>query len=177
MKKRERFAAVFIGLSFLGGIPGGAAPLFAAEAGKYACVDVAKVFDQYQKTKDNDKLLQEAGKKKEKERDVLVNEIRQMKDELLLLSDEAKEKKREALQAQVKKLSDFDQNTRQGLGEQRNQVVQGIFKDIDNTVQRYGERKGLELIFNERALLYHHTKLDITQEILNELNKEYTKKR
>ncbi len=173
MKKGMLFAAAFIFLSFLGIVP---APAL-ADGGKYAYVDVAKVFDQYQKTKDNDKLLQQAGKKKEQERDVLVNEIRQLKDELLLLSDEAKAKKQDVLQGQVKKLSDFDRDTRQALGEDRNKVVQDIFKDIDNTVQRYGERKGLELVFNERALLYHNPKMDITQDVLNELNKEYTSKR
>lgn len=170
MKKVERFLTAFLFVSFLGGP---AAVLESAEAGKHAYVDVAKVFDQYQRTKDNDKVLQQAGKKKEQERDVLVNEVRQLKDELLLLSDEAKEKKREILQAQVKKLSDFDRDTRQALGEQRNKVVQDIFKDIDNTVQRYGERKGLEVVFNERALLYHNPKFDITQDVLNELNKDY----
>ena len=153
-----------------------AVPAFAAGE-KYAYVDVAKVFDEYQKTKDNDKTLQDAGKKKEEERDAIVHDIRQMKDELALLSEDAKAKKQEALENKMRQLADFDRAAKQDLGERRNKVVREIFKDIDDTIQRYGERKGFDLIFNERALLYHHAKLDVTKDALDELNKNYSKKR
>lgn len=148
-----------------------------AQEGKAAYVDVAKVFDEYQKTKDNDQQLQAAGKKKEMERDNLVHEIRQLKDEMALLRDDAKVKKQEMLDQKIKSLEQFDQTARQALGEQRNGVVKEIFKDIDDTVQRYGERKGLDLIFNERALLYHNPANDISKEIVDELNKNYASKK
>ena len=155
--KKAIFLGMFIAiLSFVFSVP-----CFAQDASTYAFVDVAKVFDEYQKTKDNDQQLQAAGKKKEMERDNLVHEIRQMKDELALLRDDAKGKKQEMMEAKIKALEQFDQDARQGLGEQRNGVVKEIFKDIDDTVQRYGERKGLDLILNERALLYHNPKNDI----------------
>ncbi len=144
-----------------------------AAAGKTAFVDVAKVFDTYQKTKDNDQVLQATGKKKEEERETLVKEIRQMKDELVLLADDAKAKKQEELNNKVRALEEFDRATRQALGEQRNQVLREIFKDIDDTVKRYGERKGLEFVFNERALLYGAPKFDITQDIITELNNDF----
>ena len=145
--------------------------------GKSAYVDVAKVFDEYQKTKDNDQQLQAAGKKKEMERDNLVHEIRQLKDEMALLRDDAKVKKQEMLDQKIKSLEQFDQTARQALGEQRNGVVKEIFKDIDDTVQRHGERQGLDMIFNERALLYHNPQNDISKEIVDELNKNYASKK
>ena len=154
------------------------APAFAQDAApKYAFVDVAKVFDGYQKTKDNDRVLQDTGKKKEEERDALVHEIRQMKDELALVNEDAKAKKQETLSAKMKELQDFDQEARQALGEQRNKVVREIFKDIDDGVQRIGERKGLDMVFNERALLYHHPKYDMTVEVMDDLNKGLAKKK
>ena len=148
-----------------------------AEEVKYAFVDVANVFDNYMKTKDNDRTLQDSGKKKEEERDALVHEIRQMKDELALMSDDAKAKKQETLNAKMKELQDFDRDARQALGEQRNKVVREIFKDIDDTVQRLGERKAVDMVFNERALLYHNPKNDMTKEVIDELNKGYAKKK
>lgn len=152
----------------------GIQPVQAADAGlKFATVDVAKVFDQYNKTKDNDKTLQDAGKKKEQERDAIVRDIRQLKDEMTLLADDAKAKKQDVLEAQMKKLADFDATARQALGEQRNKVVREIFKDIDDTISRFSEKKGYDVVFNERALLYHGVKYDITQEVLNDLNKNY----
>lgn len=149
----------------------------AAPSAKYAYVDVAKVFDGYQKTKDNDSTLQSAGKKKELERDNLVHEIRQLKDEMVLLRDDAKAKKQEQMDAKVKALQDFDAGARQDLGEQRNKVVREIFKDIDDAVQRYGQRKGLDMIFNERSLVFHNASYDVSKDILDELNKDYASKK
>ena len=150
------------------------ATLVLAEGGKQASVDISKVFDEYQKTKDNDRILQGAGRKKEEERDNLVREIRQAKDELALIADEAaKAKKQEALNVKVKALEDFDRTTRQSLGEQRNTVLREIFKDIDDTVKRYGDKSGYDFVFNERALLYSSPKYDITKDITEELNKNY----
>ncbi len=159
----------FIGLFIFTG-------LAAAEGEKYAYVDVAKVFDGYEKTKENDRILQEAGKKKETQRDTLVQTVRQLKDEIVLMAEDARPKKQEALDAKVRELQDFDRGAKLDLGQQRNKAVREIFKDIDDTLQRYGERKGYDLIFNERALLFHNPKLDVTQDVLTELNKTYKKK-
>lgn len=150
---------------------------FGAEEQKIAFVDVAKIFDTYEKTKDSDRSLQDAGKKKEEERDAMVYDIRQLKDELLLMTGDMKTKKQELLEEKIKGLQDFDKDTKRQLSEQRSQVVQEIFKDIDAAIKRYGERKGLDFVFNERALLYHSDKYDATSEILEDLNKGAKKKK
>lgn len=156
------------------------AAIFALTAGhamaeNYAFVDVAKVFDEYDKTKDNDTVLKDMGQAKEQERENLVKDIRALKDELVLLSDDAKVTKQEALDAKIRELQDFDRDTKRDLGERRSKLVREIFQDIDDVVQRFGERKGYDMIFNERALLYHNAKLDVTEEVLKELNKGYKK--
>lgn len=150
-------------------------PLF-AEGEKFAYVDIAKVFDNYEMTKDNDRTLQEAGRKKEEERDALVHEIRQLKDELVLLNDTAKAEKQKEIEKKIVTLQEYDRDAKMELGEQRRVIVQDIFKNIDESVQRYGERKGIDLIFNDKSLLYQNPKYDITEDVLQELNKEYTKK-
>ncbi len=146
-----------------------------AQADKIAYVDVAKVFDGYQKTKDNDAKLQTAGKKKEEKRDALVLEVRRLKDEQALLAEDAREKKQEAIDVKVRELQEFDLAARRDLGNQRNQTVKEIFKDIDDIVQRYGERKGYDLIFNDRVLLYRSPRFDVSRDILEELNRSYQK--
>lgn len=171
MKNAAKLFSIFL-ILVMAGLP---AAMAAGE--KYAYVDLAKVFDGYQKTKDNDKSLQDAGKKKESERDTIVHEIRQMKDELALLSEDARAKKQETLEGRLRDLAEFDRGARQELGEQRNKLVGEISKDIDDLVKRFGERKGFDYILNERALVYHRADLDVTAEVLVELNKEYAKQR
>lgn len=148
-----------------------------AWAEKIAFVDVAKIFDGYQKTKDNDAKLQAAGKKKEEERDALVHEVRRLKDEQALLAEGAREKKQEAVDAKVRELQEFDAQARRDLGEQRNQTVRAIFKDIDEVVQRYGERKGMDFVFNDRVLLYRSNRFDVSKDVLDELNRNYQKEK
>ncbi len=152
------------------------APAVSFAAEKIAYVDVAKVFDGYQRTKDSDGKLQSAAKKKEEERDGLVREVRRLKDEQALLGEEARAKKQDAIDAKVRELQDFDMAARRELGEQRNKTVKEIFKDIDDIVQRYGERKGFDFIFNDRVLLYRSGRFDVSQDVLTELNREYQKK-
>ena len=57
---------------------------------KIAYVDLAKVFDEYSKTKDSEKVLEEKGKSKEAERAKLVDEVKKLKDEQNMLSEESK---------------------------------------------------------------------------------------
>lgn len=155
-----------------------AAPRLAYAANEtFGFVNIAKVFDEYQRTKENDDVLQEAGKKKEREREALVQTITKLKDEMSLLAESAKEAKQEELDKKVRDLQDFDQNAKRELGEKRAKMVRDIFQDIDEALRSYGERKGYDMIFNERALLYRQDKYDVTQDILNILNKDYSKKK
>ena len=170
MRNTVRFSILFSVLFLVAGTA-------FADGEKYSYVDIAKVFDGYQRTKDQDKILQDIGKKKEADRDVIVQDVRKMKDEIALLADDAKDKKQEALDAKVSDLQSFDQQAKQDLGEQRNKIVREIFKDIDAVVQKFGEKKGFDFVLNERALLYHNTRLDSTEEVLKELNAEYVKKK
>ena len=175
---RVKHYHVIVALTLITGFLFPKAALAAAEAGqKYAFVDIAKIFDGYQRTKDQDKILQDAGKQKESERDKLVTSIRQMKDELALLQGDAKTKKQDVMDGKVRELQEFDLEAKRKLGEQRNQIVKEIFKTIDEVVQRYGERKGFDFIFNERALLYRNARYDVTEEVLKEINDDYAKKK
>ena len=143
---------------------------------KYAYVDVTRIFDEYEKTKSYDESLQDALKTKEDDRNQKVNNIRALKDELALLNDEAKIKKQDVLDEKLQELQEFDLKAKRELGQERNTFIREIFKDIDDVVAAYGERKGLDFIFNERALLYKTAQFDITDDILKELNKGYKKK-
>ena len=144
---------------------------------KIAYVDIGKVFDEYEKTKKYDQELQEAGKGKQEKRDAIVYEVRRLRDEQALLSEDKKKETQGAIESKLKELEDFDGQAQKELSEKRNGVMKEVFTDIEDVVKRFGERKGYDLIFNERALLFKSVKYDVTNDILNELNKEYAKKK
>lgn len=144
-------------------------------AGMIAYVDVAEVFDNYQRTKDQDLALKNIGEQKEKERAELVKALRQLEDEMSLLSKEARQPKQEQLIEKKRQLEDFDREIRRQLGESREKVVREIFQDIDTTIAEYGKAKGYDFILNDRVLLYRNPALNITKDILQELTKKYKK--
>ena len=148
---------------------------FAAIKERFATVDIGKVFDEYDKTKKYDQESQTEGRLKQEERDAIVHEIRRLRDEQALLSDEAKREEQSAIDEKMKDLDNFDNEARAKLGEKRNQAVREVFQDIENVMSQYGERKGYDLIFNDRALLYKGKQFDVTAEVLKELNERYRK--
>lgn len=146
-----------------------------AFAAGIAYVDVAEVFDNYQKTKDQDLALKTVGEQKEKERAALVKGIRALEDEMSLLAKEARQPKQEQLIEKKRQLEDFDREIRRQLGEGREKVVREIFQDIDATIAEYGKEKGYDFILNDRVLLYRNQTLNITKAILEVLMKKYKK--
>jgi Skp family chaperone for outer membrane proteins len=149
-------------------------PAFAAEL-KVAYVDVGEVFDNYQKTKDQDLVLKTAGEAKEKERNEMMAKIRSMEDEIALLAADARAAKQEQLIEKKRQLEDFDRTIRQQLAEQRDKVVREIFQEIDVIVQAISAKGGYDMIFNKRVLLAQKKNFDITAQVSAELAKKYKK--
>ena len=160
-------AVLFVAGSVLGF--GGRA--FAKEY-KIGYVDLAKVFEEYAKTKDAEKSLEEKGKAKEADRKKMVDEIRKLKDEQALLSEKAKAEKQGAIDDKVKVLQAFDMKTRDELMKERNDLLGGILKDIEKVVSDYSKEAGYDFILNSRTLLYGAEQYDVTAEISKRLNKK-----
>jgi outer membrane protein len=148
-----------------------------AYAEKIAFVDVGKVFDGYTKTKDFDATLTTEGKKKQKERDNMVQDIRRLKDEMALLSESSKGEKQAAIDGKIRDLQDFDGRVQRDLGGRRDTVVKEIFNDIDQVVKDYGKQKGYDYVLNNRLVLYSNGQFDITNDILADINKGYKTKK
>ena len=138
---------------------------------KIGYVDLAKVFEEYKKTKESEKTLEEKGKAKEAERKKMVDELRKLKDEQALLSDKAKAEKQAVIDQKIKNLQEFDAKTRDELLKDRNDLLGGILKNIEKVIADYSKENGYDLIMNSRMLLYGSDQYDLTAEILKRLNK------
>ena len=158
----------FILISFFVTVQGN---LYAKEY-KIGYVDLAKIFDEYAKTKESEKALEEKGKTKETERKKITDEVRKLKDEQALLSEKAKAEKQKVIDDKIKTLQEFDRKTRDELIKERNDAIGGIMKDIEKVVTDYSKEANYDLILNSRTLLYGTQELELTEEILKRLNKK-----
>lgn len=172
VQSQIRFVVVFLFTC----IVSGSAWAGQAFAEKNGLVDMSKIFDEYDRTRQNDERLSEEGKKKQEERDGRVQEIRRLKDELALLSDQNKEEKQQVIDEKIRNLQEFDENVQEELGRKRDETVKLIIKDIDGVIADYGKRNAYDFIFNERAVVFRNNKFDVTSNVLNELNTRYKEK-
>lgn len=148
----------------------------AADA-KIGYVDLARVFDEYQKTKELDKSLESKGAAKTAEREKLVAEVKKLKDEAEVLSPKAKEEKQAVIDEKIKSLQDFDRVTRDALRKDRDGMVQGIVKEIEAVIQDFGKSQGYSYIFNDRVLIFKSDAGDLTPQVIKALNDGYISKK
>jgi len=161
------FLGVIIGLILLVSV--------ALAADKFAYVDLSRSFSEYNKTKDYDKVLADQGAVYEAERDKKVNEVKQLEDKINLLSDKEKETKKTELETKVKALQDFDRQKQTDLRKEQDEKMKELLKDIEDAIKQYSEKEGYSLVFNDRVLVYQNKSMDITDKILEILNKGYKK--
>jgi len=153
------------------------APGAQAAADKIGTVDLARVFDEYTKTKEFDKNLESKGASKQAERDKMVADVKKMRDEAELLSAKAKDDKQAVIDEKIKMLQDFDRTTRDALRKERDGMVKDILKEIEVVIQDFGKAQGFGYIFNDRVLVYKSESNDLTNQVIKVLNDNYSKKK
>ena len=59
---------------------------------------------------------------------------------------------------------------------EENQILEGVYNKVNNFIERFGKKNGYDIIFGangQGSILYVQNKTDITDKIIEELNKEY----
>ena len=142
---------------------------------KFAYVDLSRLFSEYGKTKDFDKTLSEKESTYTAEREKKVNDVKQFQDKINLLSEKEKAEKKTELENKVKALNDFDRDKQTDLKKEQDEKMREILKDIEEAVKKYSEKEGFTMVFNDRVLVYQDKTLDITEKVMEILNKGYKK--
>jgi len=140
-------------------------------ADKFAYVDLSRLFNEYGKTKDYDKTLNEKQNAYRTEIDKKTNEVKQIQDKMNLLSDKEKEAKKAELETKVKGLQDFERQRLTDLRKEQDEKMKEVFKDIEEAVKQYAEKEGYTLVFNDRIFVYQTKNMDITDKVIDILNK------
>jgi outer membrane protein len=147
----------------------------ARAADKFAYVDLSRTFSEYNKTKDYDKVLSDKEDAYSGEREKKVTEVKSFQDKMNLLSDKEKEAKKADLEAKVKNLQDYDRQRQTDLRKEQDEKMKEILKDIEEAVKQHAQKEGYTMVFNDRVLVYETKSLDITDKIIEILNKGYKK--
>ncbi len=147
-----------------------------AEGLKIGYVNVGKVFDGYQRTKDSEGILEQKGKQKQTELENRVNELTKLRQSLELLSDQARQTKTREIEEKADALQQLKTKSQRELIRERNEAAKQILDEIDQAVKDYATANGFALLLDERSLLYGQDAYDATAEVLRMLNDRYAPK-
>lgn len=164
-----KFAALGMVLLF------SASTLVHAEEIKFAYVDMAKLFDDYGKTKEYDKVLEADNTKFQAERNVKIDKIRELQGKVAMLKDAEKAKTEQDIEKLKNEIMEFDRTKRTDLTKARDEKVREILQEIEKVVSDYAKAQGVTFVFNDRVLVYGKETFNITEPILKTLNDAYGK--
>lgn len=146
-----------------------AGPVAAAE-GKIGYINLARLFDEYDRTKAMDAQLEKKGAQKDAELQGRVGELKKLRESLELLNDQAREAKAREIEQKTDDLQRFRTNTARDLRRERDKIAQQLLKDIEAKVQQFAQANGFAVILDSRSLLFGQQAMDVTDEVLAGLN-------
>jgi outer membrane protein len=151
----------------------GAAPMARAAELKIGYVNLAKLFDDYQRTKDSERTLTQKGEQKEAQLKGQAGELKKMRDSLELLNAQARETKVKELEEKSDALQQLKTRAERDLVRERNQAAKTILDEIERVVTEYAKANNFTLLIDQRSLLYGQDGYDVTDTLLKLLNDRY----
>jgi outer membrane protein len=146
--------------------------VYAVEPGKIGYVDLSRLFDEYHKTKEYDKVLESKHSELEKIGKEKIEKIKESESKLALL----KEDQRKELEAEIETMKgdaqEFVSQEQSNLTKERNEKIREILLEIEKKVSDFAEKEHYDIILNDRVLIYGDPAKNITEQILTILNAE-----
>ncbi len=137
---------------------------------KWGYVDLSRIFDEYQKTKDYDKVLEQKSADFDKARNEKVEKIKEAQGKLGLLAEDKKAQLTADIEKMKTELLEWDRQQKQDLTKERNDKVREILLEIEKVVSDYAEKEQFAIILNDKVLIYGNPGMDVTNEIIKRLN-------
>lgn len=101
--------------------------------------------------------------------------IKKYEKSIALGSDNEKKLAKELIGAKQKGLYDYQNAIKQNAGQEEQRLTQSVFSTVNAYLLRYGKKHGYKMILiaSNGNIGYAADELDITDKIVEELNKEY----
>jgi outer membrane protein len=159
---------IAIAVALIGAL--GACPIAGAAELKIGVINVARVFDEYERTKASDAVLEKKGKQKESELEARMGELKKLRQGLELLNEDAREAKGREVEEKSEDLQRFRTSTARDLRRERDKIAKEILGEIQRGIEEYGKANGFSMLLDARSILYGQETLDVTNEVIALLN-------
>jgi len=146
-----------------------------AQSIKVGYLDLSKTFDNFEKTKEYDSVLEGLTKSYENTRNEKIEKMKEAQGRLALLKDEEKAKLEEEIETMKADLLEYDRAQRTDLTKDRDEKIREILLEIEKVVSDFAKKGNYDYILNDRVLIYGNEQLNVTDDILKILNDNYNK--
>ncbi|MFO8053081.1 MAG: OmpH family outer membrane protein [Candidatus Omnitrophota bacterium] len=136
-------------------------------------VNTIEVFNEYQRTKEQDKQLEEKKEKVKEGLEAKEKEIQNIQSKLEVLKEGKKKAEEAKLQKKMQEYRDMRQKELTDIKKERDEMMKDIIADIEQTVEDYAKKNNYDLIVNGNSVLYGAKSKDLTNKILKIINKKY----
>lgn len=143
-------------------------------------VDVNKLLEGYKRTKIVKAEFDEKAKTMKANVDSLVSnwqeELKGYEKERINMSKKELELKQELLANQQQQINNYQQAVQKQLVEEDKKITQTVINDINDFVKEYGKKQGYKVIFGATGngtIMYGEESSDLTDQVLEQLNKEF----
>lgn len=113
--------------------------------------------------------------------ETLKNDYQKMSDEfkqkVKQITEEEKTSREQTLKLQEDKIIQYSQVINSRIKEEEEKILQGVLNQINSFVENYGKENNYDIIFGTTlsgSILYGDKAIDITDELLHTLNKNYS---
>ncbi len=169
-----------------------------AEDFKIGVVDISRVFEKYQKRIDLDQGLKGQEKEFQEQINSKKKEIIDLDEEtqLLDLGSESRSKNENLLERKNVELEGFAKFAERQLLKKYKEFFENVYEEVVQKVEEIGKQEGFDLIVKKeeselksgqisdlqfkigiRTVLYHSDSVDITLDVIDNLNASYSKEK
>ncbi|MSS72076.1 MAG: OmpH family outer membrane protein [Candidatus Latescibacteria bacterium] len=155
------------------------APAFAQM--KMGYVDTDQILAEYKPFQDAQseyRRYEDELQKQYAEKENVVGKLREdYERQKLLLSDAKKQEMEKDIQTKLAELQKFYQDSSGKVQQKNQELSEPIFKEVNVVLERVAKTGGYDFVFNANQVSYAKDEHNITQKVLEELNKELEAKK
>jgi outer membrane protein len=156
--------------------------------GSVNAADVAKIgvanLQRVLETSNQGKSAQEEIKKQKdqmelelKQKGGEIEDLRkQLERESMVMSKEKREEKEREIRIKINDFKSLEKRYRAQLQNLEKKLVNALLKEVSSLVEEIGKKEGYLLIINNTGVLYSPNSIDITDQLIKELNARHAKK-
>lgn len=143
---------------------------------KIGYVDTIEVFNEYQRTIDQEEELEGKKEKVHQTLEAQEEKIRGIQRRMEVLREDQRAQESQKLQEELQKYRDLRQKELVDITRKRDDMMREIIEDIDQAIKDYAAKNNYDLIINGNSVLYAPEKNDLTARILDIINKQYRRR-